>query len=395
MVSPLVLQAEEGLDDAIALRRELHRRPELGLDLPDTQQLVLDSLEGLGLDIHEGERVTSVMGVLQGDLEGPTTLLRADMDALPLNEDTGLDFSSRIDGVMHACGHDAHVAMLVGAARLLSRHRADLRGRVVFMFQPGEEGYAGARYMLEEGLIERFGPFDRAHALHITPLVQSGFVATKSGTLLASSDSFVVTVTGRGGHASRPEDAIDPIPVACELVGALQSMVTRRVPVFDPGVLTVASIKAGTTSNVIPEPAVIMGTIRAVSDQTREIVLEGLNRVAEHVAAAHGCTAEVKPMAVSYPVTVNADIDAERMLTVAGSVLGEDRVFRMPSPLMGAEDWSFVLDKVPGAMAFLGAQPPGDGPVAGNHSNRMLIEESSMAAGIAVHAALALSAQGS
>jgi amidohydrolase len=395
MVSPLVLQAEEGLDDAIALRRELHRRPELGLDLPDTQQLVLDSLEGLGLDIHEGERVTSVMGVLQGDLEGPTTLLRADMDALPLNEDTGLDFSSRIDGVMHACGHDAHVAMLVGAARLLSRHRADLRGRVVFMFQPGEEGYAGARYMLEEGLIERFGPFDRAHALHITPLVQSGFVATKSGTLLASSDSFVVTVTGRGGHASRPEDAIDPIPVACELVGALQSMVTRRVPVFDPGVLTVASIKAGTTSNVIPETAVIMGTIRAVSDQTREIVLEGLNRVAEHVAAAHGCTAEVKPMAVSYPVTVNADIDAERMLTVAGSVLGEDRVFRMPSPLMGAEDWSFVLDKVPGAMAFLGAQPPGDGPVAGNHSNRMLIEESSMAAGIAVHAALALSAQGS
>jgi amidohydrolase len=390
MATPLVAEASEFLDDAIALRRELHRKPELGLDLPNTQQLILESIDGLGLDVYEGEHVTSVVGVLDGDLPGPTTLLRADMDALPLNEDTGLEYSSRIDGVMHACGHDAHVAMLVGAARLLNRHRAELAGRVVFMFQPGEEGYAGARHMLEEGLIERHGPFDRAHALHITPLVPSGFVCTKSGTVMASADAFEVTVTGRGGHASRPEDAVDPIPVACELVGALQSMITRRVPVFDPGVLTVASITAGTTNNVIPETAVIMGTIRAVSDQTRTIVLDGLNRVAEHVAAAHRCTASVEQVAVPYPVTVNAEEGAERVLEVATSVLGDDHVFRMPAPLMGAEDWSFVLNKVPGAMAFLGAQPPGTGPVAGNHSNRMLIEENAMTAGIAVHAGLVL-----
>jgi amidohydrolase len=391
VADPLVAEAGELLEDAIALRRELHRNPELGLDLPKTQQLVLESIDGLGLDVHEGSQVTSVVAVLDGDRPGPTTLLRADMDALPLREETGLDFSSRVDGAMHACGHDAHVAMLAGAARLLSRRRSSLGGRVVFMFQPGEEGFAGARHMLEEGLLESHGPIDRAHALHITPLLPSGVVTTRSGTLMASSDAFSVTVRGRGGHASRPEDALDPIPVACEVVGALQSMVTRRVPVFDPGVLTVSSIKAGTTSNVIPETAVILGTIRAVSHTTRSIILEGLNRVSEHVAAAHGCTVEIEEIAVPYPVTVNSEEGSERMLEVATALIGEDRTVRMPAPIMGAEDWSFVLDKVSGAMAFLGAMPKGPGPVAGNHSNRMVIDEDAMATGIAVHAAIALS----
>jgi amidohydrolase len=208
---------------------------------------------------------------------------------------------------------------------------------------------------------------------------------------MASSDAFSVTVRGRGGHASRPEDALDPIPVACEIVGALQSMVTRRVPVFDPGVLTVSSIKAGTTSNVIPETAVILGTIRAVSNLTRSIILEGMNRVSQHVAAAHGCTVEIEQIAVSYPVTVNSEEGSERMLEVATALIGENRTVRMPAPIMGAEDWSFVLDKVPGAMAFLGAMPKGPGPVAGNHSNRMVIDEDAMATGIAIHAAIALS----
>ena len=391
MIRPLVAEAEELLSDAVVLRRALHEKPEIGLDLPSTQQAVLASLDGLGLDLHVGERVTSVVAVLEGALPGPTTLLRADMDALPMTEDTGLEFASRTDGAMHACGHDAHVAMLVQAARMLSERRNGLAGRVVFMFQPGEEGYAGARCMLEEGLIEKHGPIDRAHALHITPLIPTGAVATRAGTFMASSDSFVVTITGRGGHASTPQDALDPIPVACELVGALQTMITRRVSVFDPAVLTVASITSGTTSNVIPETAVIKGTVRAVSDLSRAIALEGLARVSEHVAAAHGCTAAITPMAVSYPVTVNSEPDAERMFEVASSVFGEDRALRLPSPVMGAEDWSFVLQKVPGAMAFLGARPAGDGPVAPNHSNRMLIDEDAMSTGIAMYVALALS----
>lgn len=270
MSAPLVTDAEELLPDAVTLRRALHEEPEIGLDLPGTQKRVLDSLDGLGLEMYTGDRVSSVVAVLQGALPGPTTLLRADMDALPMTEETGLDFSSRTDGAMHACGHDAHVAMLVEAARLLEERRSQLAGRVVFMFQPGEEGYAGARCMLEEGLVERHGPIDRAHALHITPLIPTGAIATRAGTFMASSDAFAVTVTGRGGHASTPQDAVDPIPVACEIVGALQSMITRRISVFDPAVLTVASITAGTTSNVIPETAVIMGTVRAVSDQSRD-----------------------------------------------------------------------------------------------------------------------------
>jgi amidohydrolase len=390
MSSPLVAEAEELLGDAVVLRRALHENPEIGLDLPRTQQAVLAALDGLGLELNTGERVSSVVAVLEGAAPGPSTLLRADMDALPMTEDTGLEYSSRTEGAMHACGHDAHVAMLVQAARVLTERRSTLPGRVVFMFQPGEEGYAGARCMLEEGLIERHGPIDRAHALHITPLIPTGVIATRSGTFMASSDAFKVTVTGRGGHASTPADAVDPIPVACEIVGALQSMITRRVSVFDPAVLTVASITAGTTTNVIPETAVIQGTVRAVSDQSRATVLEGLDRVVQHVSAAHGCAATITPIAVSYPVTVNSGPDSERMLEVASSVFGDDRAVRMPSPVMGAEDWSFVLRQVPGAMAFLGARPPGDGPVAPNHSNRMTIDESAMSTGIALFVALAL-----
>jgi len=265
-----------------------------------------------------------------------------------------------------------------------------LAGRVVFMFQPGEEGFAGARVMLEEGLLERAGPVDRAFAIHITPMFTSGTVATRAGTLLASADTFMATVTGRGGHASMPHDAVDPIPVACEIVTALQSMTTRRLPAFDPAVVTVASIRAGTTNNVIPERAVLEGTVRAVSESTRALALEGVRRVVDHVAAAHLCSAEVVATLEGYPVTVNDDTSATRALQVAGSLLGPERTLRMPTPVMGAEDWSFVLQQVPGSMAFLGAAPEGVASPAPNHSNRMVIDEQAMATGMALYAAMAL-----
>ncbi len=390
----LVEAAGKELERAVALRRRLHARPELGLELPRTQEAVLEELDDLPLEVSVGQRTTSVTAVLAGDRGGPTTLLRGDMDALPLSEDTGLPYASKVDGVMHACGHDAHVAMLAGAARVLAGRRHQLSGRVVFMFQPGEEGFAGARLMLEEGLLDRAGPVDRAFAIHITPILPTGMVATRPGTLMASADAFSATITGRGGHASMPHDAVDPVPVACEIVTALQAMTTRRVPAFDPAVVTVASVRAGTTNNVIPEQAVLEGTVRAVSESSRTLALEGVRRVVEHVAAAHLCTGRVDAILEGYPVTINDDAAAERTLQVAARLLGADRTLRVPTPFMGAEDWSFVLQQVPGSMAFLGAAPAGVDRPEPNHSNRMVIDEPAMATGIALHAAMALDAAG-
>ncbi|GAC1374338.1 MAG: M20 family metallopeptidase [Acidimicrobiales bacterium] len=388
--SAIIEESNDLLGDAVALRRRLHVRPELGLHLPETQAAVLEALSALPLTLTTGRETTSVVAVLEGSQPGPTTLLRGDMDALPLHEDTGLEFASGVDGAMHACGHDAHVAMLAGAARLLSGRRTELAGRVVFMFQPGEEGFGGAAVMLAEGLREHHGTIDRAFAIHMTPSIPAGVVATRPGALMASSDSFTITITGKGGHASMPHEAVDPIPVACELVTALQAMLTRRVDVFDPAVITVASITAGTTFNVLPETAVLLGTIRAVSEKARRIALDGLTRVAEHIAAAHLCQASIEWPMHDYPVTVNSDPAAERTLGVATDLLGAGRVVRMPSPVMGAEDWSFVLQRVPGSMAFLGARPDGIAHPAPNHSNRMMIDEDAMATGIALHAAMAL-----
>jgi hippurate hydrolase len=392
MTTDLVTEASSLVDDAVELRRRIHQHPEIGLDLPVTQEAVLDALDGLGLDLATGAGTTSVIATLEGDRPGPTTLLRADMDALEMPEDTGLEFASGVDGKMHACGHDAHVAMLVGAARLLTAHRSELGGRVVLMFQPGEEGYGGARVMLSEGLLSAYGAVDRAFAIHITPVIQSGLVACRGGTMLASCDEFQIKVIGQGGHASMPHDATDPVPVACEIVTAIQAMVTRTVPAFDPAVVTVTRIEAGTAFNVIPETVTCDGTIRSVSDRSRDRAIDGLRRVAEHVAAAHGCQAEVDLIDDRhYPVTVNDPGAADRTLAVAQGLIGPERVLRMPSPVMGAEDWSYVLQQVPGSMAFLGAAPPGVAHPAPNHSNRMVIDEPAMATGIALHAAMALS----
>jgi hippurate hydrolase len=393
LVDTTLLDDAEGLlGSAVALRREIHAHPEVGLDLPRTQDLVLEALSGLGLEVSLGHRASSVVAVLDTGTDGPTTLLRGDMDALPLHEDTGLEFASQVDGAMHACGHDAHVAMLVGAARLLARRASELAGRVLFMFQPGEEGHGGARVMLDEGLLVEHGSVDRAFAIHTSPRVRSGVVATRGGTLLASADAFSIVVSGKGGHASMPQDAIDPVPAACEVVLALQAMVTRRVPAFDPAVVTIGHISAGTTSNVIPETALLEGTVRAVSESSRALALEGVQRVAERVAAAHLCTVSVRWSSTPYPVTVNSESAANQALAVARGLLGEQLTHRMETPIMGAEDWSYVLQRVPGAMAFLGTAPPDVEEPAPNHSNRMLLDENAMRNGIALHAAMALAA---
>ena len=384
----ILADAERVAADAIQLRRRIHRHPEIGLALPRTQAAVLEALDGLGLETRAGQRTTSVIARLTGGRPGPTILLRADMDALPLREATGLPFASEVDGAMHACGHDAHVAMLVGAARVLARRRAELAGSVLFMFQPGEEGYHGARVMLEEGLLDGTASPTGAFALHVTHREAAGVITTRPGPMLASGDTVQITVRGKGGHASAPHDCLDPIPVACEIVQAFQTLVTRRVNVFDPAVITIAKIEAGTTRNVIPETAHLLGTVRTVSELTRERVLEGVRRVADGIATAHGAEAAVE-LIRGYPVTSNDAGFAEFVLDTAREVLGAERVTPMRHPVMGSEDFSYVLQRVPGAMANLGTRPDG-GEVYPNHSNRMLLNESALVSGIALHVAVAL-----
>jgi hippurate hydrolase len=385
----LLEEARELLEDAIVLRRRLHRRPEIGLQLPETQAAVVEALEGTGAEVTLGERCTSVVAVLDGAHPGPTVLLRGDMDALSMTEATELEFASEIDGAMHACGHDTHTAMLAAAARLLASHRERLHGRVLFMFQPGEEGHFGARVMLEEGLLDVAPPVAAAFAIHITAHEKSGVMSSRPGTIAASADSLSIRLSGRGGHASAPALALDPIPAACETVLALQTMVTRRIRVFDPAVVTIARIEAGTTGNVIPETAELEGTVRSLTPQTRSYVLAEARRVAEGVAAAHGIEADVV-VEEGYPPTVNDDDMARFALDTARELLGDDLVQTRRDPVMGAEDFSYVLERIPGAMVRLGMAPPGVRYAPGNHSNRMVVDEPAMATGIAFHAAAAL-----
>ena len=402
VASSITEHVEELQSGAVALRRKLHEWPETGNDLPRTREAVLESLADLPLDITLHETTSGIGALLTGGKPGPTVMLRGDMDALPMPEDTGLDFASRVDNVMHACGHDTHTSMLATAARLLSERRDELPGRVLFMFQPGEEGHHGAKFMLEEGLLDvpaladgTPSPVTAAYAIHISTNLPCGWVASKGGPIMASSDTFEIVVTGKGGHASEPFRTRDPIPVACEIVQAIQMHITRRINVFDPSVVTVTQIHTGTTSNVIPESARINGTIRAVSESTRKKVHDGLKRVAVGIAETHEMSADVN-VTIGYPVTVNDAPSADFGMSVADALVGADKAVRLPHPVMGAEDFSYVLHKLPGAMMFLGGTPEGINPAtaAPNHSNRVMFDEDAMKTGVALYASLAMRSLG-
>ncbi len=391
MFRSLLEAAAEQQPDAVSLRRQIHAEPEVGNHLPLTRDKVLMALEGLPLDIRLNETTSGIVAIFGGDRTGPAIILRGDMDGLPLAEDTGLEFSSR-SNTMHACGHDLHTAMLVGAAGLLVDRTDQLAGPVVFMFQPGEESHHGARYMLEEGLLDVVSPRPTgAFALHVSAAYESGTVRHRPGAQMAAADQVTIVVTGRGGHASSPHLALDPIAVAAEIVLATQTAITRRIDVFDPAVVTFGSIDAGTTHNVIPEAATLVGTIRTLSDATRADVHRLLERVATGVAAAHGATATVA-LDPGYPVSFNDTGFTARVTEIASDLVGETAVVPLEAPIMGAEDWSYVLNEVPGMMTFIGACPsdlvPGEAP--GNHSNLVRFDEGAMVVGMALLAAVAL-----
>ena len=380
--------AQAALPGMTALRRAIHAEPELGLHNPRTAEKIMAALAGLPLEYRTGPSTTGIIATLKGPANGRTVLLRGDTDALPMPEETGLDFASTIPGAMHACGHDSHVAMLAGAARLLCERRESLAGSVMFMFQPGEEGHHGARYMLDDGLIDPLP--DAAFALHIMPNAPWGVVGGRTGALLASNDKLRIVITGRGGHASMPHDALDPVPIACEIALALQTLVTRQISVFDPAVITIGQISAGTTDNVIPDTALLFGTMRTLSAATRLKLHDGLPRLAQGIAAAHGASATVE-IIPGFPVT-NCDGRAVALgETVTKRLFGEDAWLTLANPIMGAEDFAYVLEKVPGAMFFLGVAEQGADwrACCGLHSTHMHLDESAMARGAALHAAIA------
>lgn len=389
----MVERAEALRGDLVELRRALHREPELGLDLPLTQAKVLAALEGLPLEVTTGTGLTSVTAVLRGGRPGGAVLLRGDMDALPVRETADVEYASVFDGRMHGCGHDLHVAGLVGTARLLCGMREELHGDVVFMFQPGEEGYSGAARMIEEGVLKAAGkPLDAAYAVHVTAnLLPAGLLATKQGVVMSASDVLRVTVRGEGGHGSTPHLGRDPVPAVCEMVTALQNHVTRTYDVFDPVVVTVGRLAAGTQQNVLAHEAEFEATVRSFSEANHARLRERLPALVHGIAAAHGLTAEVG-YEVLYPPTLNDDGEAAFALETVHELFGEASGFMSPVPASGSEDFSFVLREVPGAMLMLGATPPGADPATApaNHSPEARYDDSVLPAQAALLAELAV-----
>lgn len=395
--------AEQLRQDLIRLRHDLHRHPEIGLDLPRTQERVLQALDGLPYEISLGKETTSVTAVLRGGRtspEGgeakqrPAVLLRADMDGLPVQEKTGVSFTSRVDGAMHACGHDLHTAMLAGAATLLADKREQLAGDVVLMFQPGEEGFDGASYMIREGVLDAAGSrVQAAYGMHVfSSMEPHGTFCTKPGIMLSASDGLEVTVLGAGGHGSAPHSAKDPVTVVAEMVTALQVMVTRQFNSFDPVVLSVGVLQAGTKRNIIPESARVEATIRTFSQESREKMMEAVPRLLKGIASAHGVEVQVDYME-EYPLTITDEDETTTAEKVISELFGERRMSRMARPLSGSEDFSRVLNEVPGTFIGLSAVAPGGDPATSpfNHSPYATFDDGVLTDGAALYAELAIS----
>ncbi|QIS11542.1 M20 metallopeptidase family protein [Nocardia arthritidis] len=379
--------------DLVRLRRDLHRIPEVGLDLPRTQERVLTALADLPLEISTGSALTSVTAVLRGRPGGPAVLLRGDMDALPLTERADVSYASQTGDTMHACGHDLHVAMLVGAAHLLAARRETLCGDVVFMFQPGEEGWDGAGAMLSEGVLDGAGRrVSAAYGLHVSAAsFPRGVFASRTGPMLSASDRLTVTVRGAGGHGSAPYRAKDPVPAMAEMITALQTIVTRQFDVFDPVVLTIGLVQAGTKRNIIPDTAFFEATVRSFTRTAQARITDAAVAVVRGIAAAHGLEVDVE-YANEYPVTATDSAETDFLTETVAEVFGPERFQPMANPLTASEDFSRVLDAVPGSFAMLGAAPEGTDPqtAPSNHSPYAIFDDAVLPDGATLLAELAI-----
>jgi len=372
----------------VAWRRHLHGRPELGFEEHETAAFVAERLRALGLSVTTGVARTGVVAVLPAAKAARgAVLLRADMDALPVQEVEGREYGSQIPGRMHACGHDGHMAMLLGAATLLVEDRERLDRDVVFCFQPGEEGFGGAEAMIEAGVLRDHG-VSEAYGLHLWSPYPVGTIQVRPGATMAAQDEFEATVHGKGGHGALPHAAIDPIVAAAQAVVALQAVVARHVDPIEPAVVTVGSFHAGSAANIIPDAAVLRGTLRSFDEGVRKTLREGARRVLENIAGAHGCRCDFV-LHEGYPAVVNDADAAERVRRHAADVVGETRVIE-PPPVAAAEDFAYFLQKVPGAFAFVGAGNEGRGITAPHHAAAFDIDETALPIGAELLARIAL-----
>lgn len=359
------------LGTLLSFRRDLHANPELKYEEHRTGDKVAAYLTALGLTVHRGLGQTGVVASIYGkgrskDNPGRSIGIRADMDALPVTEINTFGHISQNKGRMHACGHDGHTTMLLGAATTLAQH-PDFDGTVHLIFQPGEEGGAGAKAMMDDGLFEKF-PCEAVFALHNWPSLPAGQMAVRVGPIMASTLRFQIKVHGKGGHAAMPHTTLDPIPVACAIVSQLQTLVSRSTDPLDSAVLTVGKITSGTVENIIPDDAIIAGTVRTLKKETREMFVEGIQRISQHVAAAHLCSAEFTLRPGAYPNTTNHAREAKFMATVMREAVGDDNTFDDVLPAMTSEDFGFMLEAVPGAYGWIGNGPANGQPGVSLHN---------------------------
>ena len=374
--------------DVIELRRDFHAHPELGFEEYRTAGIVADRLRRLGYEVRTGIAETGVLGILRTGVAGRCVLLRADMDALPVQEQGDLPFASREPGKMHACGHDAHVAILLGAAALIMERRDGLCGTIVLCFQPAEEGKGGAAAMVAEGVLDD-PHVDAVYGLHVWSQAPTGVMSTRPGPMMAASDSIEITVKGRGGHGAQPDHTIDPIATAAQFVCALQTVVSRKLDPLEPTVVTIGAIHGGTIHNVIPDDVRLLGTVRTFQEDLRDVMKDKIETVLSGCCASADAGYEYNYLR-RYPVTSNDALHAAYVTDLATKTLGASNVSEQPK-IMGAEDFSFMLQRRPGCYFFLGAQLDAavDRP---HHSPRFAIDERAFANGVRMMVALATDA---
>ena len=380
--SDIISQSREIHEWIVEKRRAIHRHPELMYEEFETSRLVQNTLSELGIEYEKDIAVTGVVGLV-GNGEGPCIALRADMDALPIHEEADVEFRSEIDGKMHACGHDCHTAMLLGAARVLKDNESEINGTIKLIFQPAEEGGAGGKMMREQGVLED-PDVERIFGLHVSDKLPTGTLASKEGTLLAATSSIRILVSGNGGHAAMPHLTVDPVVTGSKIVVELQTLVSRELDPLESGVISITMVNAGSATNVIPSSMELQGTIRSLTSDGITRLQHRVREVAEGIAMANRCMAEETFPGNDFPPTDNDGECWELGKISAGEILGEECVSEMGS-IMGGEDFSYYTQVIPGCFSFLGVGNPEIGAVYGVHHPKFKVDEDALSLGTAIH----------